>query len=90
MGLLIYAFKTVGVKLIDPTKDPDGSEDQWEVLTTEPWIKWDILIFGEEPSQHVGLYYGEGFVLHAIEDRGVVMEPVEEVGPVLYSLRYKS
>ena len=79
-----------GVVLVDPLKDRDASDEQWEVLTTEPWAKYDVLAFGEDPSQHLGLYYSDGFVIHAIEDRGVVMEPVEEVGPVLYSLRYKS
>jgi len=77
------------VKLIDPIDDRDGSDDQWNLLTSEPWKKWDVLIFGDEPSQHVGLYYGDGFVLHADEERGVVLEPAEFVGPVLYSLRLK-
>ncbi|GAF81548.1 unnamed protein product [marine sediment metagenome] len=79
-----------GIRLIDPALDRDASDEQWNLLTTEPWKKWDILNFGEEPSEHVGIYYGDGFVLHAVKERGVVFEPVEFAGPVLYSLRLKS
>lgn len=79
----------VGIRLVDPSIDRDGSDDQWELLTSEPWKKWDLLNFGEDTSEHVGIYYGDGFVLHAVEDRGVVFEPVEFAGSVLYSLRLK-
>lgn len=72
-GLVVYLYRALGVNL------PRTSREQWRAL---PPVRGevrpgDLLFFGRGGRvDHVAIYIGRGYMLHASGDRGkVVVEP---------------
>jgi len=84
---MLTAFGLCGLHPLDPVHEREASDKEWKTAT-RPWMSLDVMCIGDEVSEHMAVYLGRGRYLTAIEGQGVVIVGEEELGPVLYGLRY--
>jgi hypothetical protein len=100
--------KTVNPQSVTETESPQEKADleafkqiaqPGDVLLCKPRDKTTVFVFIEEvafnsPWDHAAMYDGNGFVLHALTDKGVVKEPLDAVFKEfkvnIYRPQYKS
>lgn len=87
VGVMLTAYGLCGLYPIDPVWNREASDREWEAVT-RPWIPLDVACVGDEVSNHMAVYLGRGRYLTALEGRGVVIVDKEELGPVLYGIRF--
>lgn len=88
---LVHAlYDAQGITLRHYTEYAMSHEEEWEEVTV-PSLG-DVLVFAMKGKQcdHVGLYMGNGYVIHAREGVGVCLEPLGRYAKLIRGIyRYK-
>jgi cell wall-associated NlpC family hydrolase len=90
MGLVLLVFASRGIEITDQLEDEDKADSEWEVLEPGTNLRpWDLIVCGPPPGEHLMVYLGDGRIMHADGDRGVVCESIAVVWRINYILRLK-
>lgn len=84
-GLVLYVYKSMGIQLLDPCYEnlKDRLKVNQELINSGMFIKIErfennciIEILDRGEPVHVGLYIGNGMMIHCTSRNGVICEPV--------------